>query len=293
MDRRRRPLGRAGGAGAWPHRCPNGAPPAGPRNRPREPPRAAAARAGAGWAFGMPVPFRLPDFRPAVFRDRPAPAYRGRRWPMTSPLDYQPPNTQPFDHRAGRATSRSEPRIGDRPMQPRRRPRGQPQLGPRRLRARAASKARCRCRRPAGGFRRCRCCTRRRARADAGPTHEALEGNARLLIKVLADYGVKGTIVELPARPGGDAVRTGAGAGDSQRPRDRPRRRRGAQPVGDRGAHRHRAGPQRDRHRGAERQTRHRVSERDPLQRGGPQALRPAADRTGQEHRRPGGGRPT
>jgi len=37
-------------------------------------------------------------------------------------------------------------------------------------------------------------------RSDAGPTREALEGNARLLIKVLADYGVKGTIVDF--RPG-------------------------------------------------------------------------------------------
>ena len=36
--------------------------------------------------------------------------------------------------------------------------------------------------------------------SQAGPTHEALEGNARLLIKVLADYGVKGTIVDF--RPG-------------------------------------------------------------------------------------------
>jgi S-DNA-T family DNA segregation ATPase FtsK/SpoIIIE len=37
-------------------------------------------------------------------------------------------------------------------------------------------------------------------RSDAGPTREALEGNARLLIKVLNDYGVKGTIVDF--RPG-------------------------------------------------------------------------------------------
>jgi S-DNA-T family DNA segregation ATPase FtsK/SpoIIIE len=36
--------------------------------------------------------------------------------------------------------------------------------------------------------------------SQAGPTHEALEGNARLLIKVLGDYGVKGTIVDF--RPG-------------------------------------------------------------------------------------------
>jgi S-DNA-T family DNA segregation ATPase FtsK/SpoIIIE len=36
--------------------------------------------------------------------------------------------------------------------------------------------------------------------SQAGPSREALEGNARLLIKVLADYGVKGTIVDF--RPG-------------------------------------------------------------------------------------------
>ena len=35
---------------------------------------------------------------------------------------------------------------------------------------------------------------------DLGPTREALEGNARLLIKVLGDYGVKGTIMDI--RPG-------------------------------------------------------------------------------------------
>ena len=38
------------------------------------------------------------------------------------------------------------------------------------------------------------------ALARNGPTREALEGNAHLLIKVLGDYGVKGTIVEI--RPG-------------------------------------------------------------------------------------------
>jgi DNA segregation ATPase FtsK/SpoIIIE, S-DNA-T family len=37
-------------------------------------------------------------------------------------------------------------------------------------------------------------------RSEAGPTREALEGNARLLIKVLNDYGVKGSIVDF--RPG-------------------------------------------------------------------------------------------
>ncbi len=36
--------------------------------------------------------------------------------------------------------------------------------------------------------------------SQSGPTREALEGNARLLIKVLGDYGVKGTIVDF--RPG-------------------------------------------------------------------------------------------
>ena len=38
-------------------------------------------------------------------------------------------------------------------------------------------------------------------RSEAGPTHEALEGNARLLIKVLADYGVKGAIVNFQPGP--------------------------------------------------------------------------------------------
>ena len=37
--------------------------------------------------------------------------------------------------------------------------------------------------------------------AQSGPSTEALEGNARLLIKVLADYGVKGTIVDFKPGP--------------------------------------------------------------------------------------------
>jgi S-DNA-T family DNA segregation ATPase FtsK/SpoIIIE len=96
-------------------------------------------------------------------------------------------------------------------------------------------------------------------RSATGPTAEAREANAKLLVGVLSDYGVQGTIDKNNPGPGGHAVRTGAGRRHPQRARDRPGRRRGAQPVGDRGAHRHRAGPQRDRHRGAERAARDRL----------------------------------
>ncbi len=89
-----------------------------------------------------------------------------------------------------------------------------------------------------------------------------------------------------PSRAGGDAVRTGAGAGHPQRPGDRAGRRRGAQPVGDGGAHRHRAGPQRHRHRGAERQAGDRVPVGDPVVRGGAEACRAADAGAGQGHQR-------
>jgi len=55
--------------------------------------------------FGLPVPFRLPSFRPMVFRDRPAPLFDE---PMDIPRDI-PPVYQPFD---------PEP-PADRPMEPR------------------------------------------------------------------------------------------------------------------------------------------------------------------------------
>ena len=43
-------------------------------------------------------------------------------------------------------------------------------------------------------------------RASVGPSEDALQANARLLEQVLSEYGVQGTIREIPARPGGDAV---------------------------------------------------------------------------------------
>ncbi len=96
-----------------------------------------------------------------------------------------------------------------------------------------------------------------------------------------------------PARPGGHVVRAGTRTRHPQRPRDRPGRRRGAQPVGHGRAHRYRAGPQRDRHRGAERQARDGLPVRVARRRGMGQASGPAGPGARQEHRRrPGAGRP-
>jgi S-DNA-T family DNA segregation ATPase FtsK/SpoIIIE len=153
---------------------------------------ARGSRSGWRWmGFGLPMPFRiagLPIFRPAVFRDRPAPAYAD---PMDVPLDIRP-EYRPLD---------TEPPI-ERTMEPLpAAPRGQP------VRVRPRSGL-------AGGVGQQGTLPLPEAgwrfpplsllhpppQAQSGPTREALEGNARLLIKVLADYGVKGTIVDF--RPG-------------------------------------------------------------------------------------------
>ncbi len=79
-----------------------------------------------------------------------------------------------------------------------------------------------------------------------------------------------------PARSGGDALRAGAGAGHPQRAGHRAGGRRGAQPVCDRGAHRHRFGPQRDRHRGSQCKAGDCVPVGDPVFGGTAEARRPA-----------------
>jgi S-DNA-T family DNA segregation ATPase FtsK/SpoIIIE len=152
--------------------------------------RATARGSRSGWrwmGFGLPMPFRLPGFRPMLFRDRPAPTYAE---PMDVPIDIRP-EYQPLD---------PEPPM-DRPMEPRVTvPRGLP--------------ARVRGRSGAGGqqgtlplqeagwrFPSLSLLHPPPPRSDSGPTHEALEGNARLLIKVLADYGVKGAIVNFQPGP--------------------------------------------------------------------------------------------
>ncbi len=93
-------------------------------------------------------------------------------------------------------------------------------------------------------------------RASVGPSPESLQANARLLETVLSDYGVQGAIGDIRAGPVVTLYELEPAPGIRSRARDRAGRRRGPLAVGHGGAHRHRAGPQRDRHRGAERAAR-------------------------------------
>jgi S-DNA-T family DNA segregation ATPase FtsK/SpoIIIE len=151
---------------------------------------ARGSRTGWRWmGFGLPMPFRLPNFRPAMFRDRPWPAYAE---PVDVPPDirpeYQQPGTGPLPDPV------LEPRpIAPRGQPPRPRPRPAGSLG-------AAAQQGTLPLQEAGWRFPPLSLLHPPPQAQSGPTHEALEGNARLLIKVLGDYGVKGTIVDF--RPG-------------------------------------------------------------------------------------------
>ena len=151
---------------------------------------ARGSRSGFRWmGFGLPVPFRLPmfrlpGFRPAVFRDRAEPVYDE---PVHVPLDVRP-EYQPFD-----------PEPIERPMEPRVTVARTP---PQRPRNRSTGDAQGLLPLQETGWRfpPLSLLQPPPQPSTTSPTHEALEGNARLLIKVLADYGVKGTIVDF--RPG-------------------------------------------------------------------------------------------
>jgi DNA segregation ATPase FtsK/SpoIIIE, S-DNA-T family len=162
----------------------------------------ATARGGrSGWrrmGTGLPMPARLPGFRfprvrfpgfrGAVFRDRPAPDYG-------EPMDV-PPDTRPeydtFDPEPPPGP-RLEPQITtSRPPPPRPKPRSPSMRGDMQglLPLHEAG----------WRFPSLSLLHPPPQQSSTGPTDEALQGNARLLIKVLGDYGVKGTIVNF--RPG-------------------------------------------------------------------------------------------
>jgi S-DNA-T family DNA segregation ATPase FtsK/SpoIIIE len=87
---------------------------------------------------------------------------------------------------------------------------------------------------------------------DASLSPEALEQNARMLEGVLEDFGVQGRNHPCAPRPGGDALRAGAGARHQVVPRDRAGRRYRPFDERDRRARRRGSRPQRHRHRTAE-----------------------------------------
>ncbi len=94
-----------------------------------------------------------------------------------------------------------------------------------------------------------------------------------------------------PPRPGRDALRARARARHQVVARHRPRRRHRPLDVGDLGARRGRAGPQRHRHRAAEPAPRDGLSARAPRERGFREVEAPAGDRARQDDRRRAGDR--
>jgi len=159
--------------------------------------RATARGSRKGWrwmGFSVPIPrlSTLLDWRPALFR--PA-ADRGETAEMA--LDIRP-EYAPFDSAPAREPMPE--RVVEPYVTP---PRGQPpKLRPRPGTMGGVSGQQGTLPLPEQGWRfpPLTLLHPPPPRSDAGPTREALEGNARLLIKVLGDYGVKGTIVDF--RPG-------------------------------------------------------------------------------------------
>jgi S-DNA-T family DNA segregation ATPase FtsK/SpoIIIE len=152
----------------------------------------ATARGGrTGWrwmGFSLPLPIRLPDWRPIRFRGRPEPAFAAATAaPLEYRREYTPLDTEPVIERT------PEPRMAPaRPPPPRSRNRsGSPGDGQGNLPLQEAG----------WRFPTLSLLHPPPAASQSGPTHEALEGNARLLIKVLSDYGVKGAIVNFQPGP--------------------------------------------------------------------------------------------
>ncbi len=151
---------------------------------------AGGARSGwrwLGWGI-LPVPrfAALTSYVPATFRARTAPAFEG---PMAGPPEvrpeYQPLDPEPFPDR---------PLDPPMPRTPPRPPRKPPTVSS------GANQGILPLTETGWRFPPLSLLHPPPLPSVSGPTREALEGNARLLIKVLADYGVKGTIVDF--RPG-------------------------------------------------------------------------------------------
>jgi S-DNA-T family DNA segregation ATPase FtsK/SpoIIIE len=153
---------------------------------------ATARGSRSGWRLmelGLPTSIRIPGFwrkpfQPATFRDRPEPAYEAPVYvPPVARPEYDQPDSGPPPMPV--PTSRKPPpppRTGKQPgTDARQEPLPLGDVGWR--------------------FPPLSLLTPPPQQSAAGPTYEALEGNARLLIKVLADYGVKGTIVNFQPGP--------------------------------------------------------------------------------------------
>jgi S-DNA-T family DNA segregation ATPase FtsK/SpoIIIE len=142
--------------------------------------------------FGLPVPFRVPRFRAAPIRDQSEPVYAG---PSDVPPEFHP-EYQQLDPEPDIEPQIDHPRFN--PAEPRpAAPRGQ---RPRPRAVGSAGQGTLPLQEAGWRFPSLSLLHPPPQQSTSGPTREALEGNARLLIKVLADYGVKGTIVDF--RPG-------------------------------------------------------------------------------------------
>ncbi len=156
---------------------------------------ARGSRSSWRWmGFGLPMPFRLSRFRPSVFRDRPAPIYAE---PAAIPLDIRP-EYMPIGDDA--PVERTAERPLDPQLTPVRAP-PPPRTRPRQAASSGAGQGTLPLQEAGWRFPPLSLLHPPPAQSQSGPTYEALEGNARLLIKVLGDYGVKGTIVNFQPGP--------------------------------------------------------------------------------------------
>jgi S-DNA-T family DNA segregation ATPase FtsK/SpoIIIE len=154
----------------------------------------AAARGGrSGWrwlGWGLPIPrfAALTNFVPATFRDRPAPAYdEPNDLALEVHPEYRPAEPEsPLDRDMDQRQAAPRPQVT--------RPRKAPGV------AVGANQGILPLQEAGWRFPPLSLLHPPPQPSVSGPTREALEGNARLLIKVLGDYGVKGTIVDF--RPG-------------------------------------------------------------------------------------------
>ena len=151
------------------------------------------------WLSRMPGFLRMPAFRPMVFRDRPPP-------PVAGGLDIPPPPNAVWDqepeihqdHKPAARETVAETQAPSRYTPPPPRPAIQPPPRPKTMPAHEPKPAS----EEAGWrFPPITLLHPPPPQATVGPSQEALEGNARLLIKVLGDYGVKGIIVDIKPGP--------------------------------------------------------------------------------------------